>query len=143
MTLVDALQRALEAEHAAVHVYGVLGAQTSASRAPALLGSVDDAYAAHRARRDQLTAFVRDEGAAPVAAAATYTLPPLGSTEAVLSAARELERSAAETYAWLVAQTVAQRRRWAVEALTDAAVRVLTFRGSPEICPGAGEYADR
>ena len=28
-------------------------------------------------------------------------------------------------------------------ALTDAAVRELTFRGSPEIFPGAGEYADR
>ena len=48
-----------------------------------------------------------------------------------------------ETYAWLVANTVGGQRRWAIDALTDAAVRELSYRGSPEIFPGAGEYADR
>ena len=36
MSLVDALQVALAAEHAALHVYGTLGARTSASATPAL-----------------------------------------------------------------------------------------------------------
>ena len=58
-------------------------------------------------------------------------------------AARDLERAGAETYAWLVANTVGPERRWAVQALTSTAVRVLTFRGSPEIFPGADELADR
>ncbi len=143
MTLVDALQRTLEAEHAAVYVYGVLGARTSASATPGLFAAVEDAYAAHRDRRDQLTTFLLDEGATPVAAAPTYSLPRGVTADAVVAAARVLERSAAETYAWLVAHTVERRRRWAVEALTDAAVRVVTFRGGPEIFPGAGEHADR
>lgn len=52
MTVLDALQTTLAAEHAAVHLYGVLGAQTSASATPDLFAAVSDAYAAHRGRRD-------------------------------------------------------------------------------------------
>ena len=144
MTTLGALQTALAAEHAALHVYGVLGAQTSRSATPALYAQVTDAYAAHRARRDELARLVRDEGGTPVAAEPTYEVPaPLGSATRVTEAALVLERSCAETYAWLVANTAGPRRRWAVQALTNTAVRVLTFRGSPEIFPGAGEYADR
>ena len=36
MTPVQALQKALAAEHAAVHLYGLLGAQSSKSRQPSL-----------------------------------------------------------------------------------------------------------
>jgi hypothetical protein len=42
-----------------------------------------------------------------------------------------------------VANTVDERRRWAVQALNEAAVRELAFPGTPEMFPGAGEYADR
>ena len=144
MTTLDALQTALAAEHAALHLYGVLGAQTSRSTTPALHAGVSDAYAVHRGRRDELARLVRDEGGTPVAAEPTYEVPgPLGSASRVTAAALDLERSCAETYAWLVAHTAGSRRRWAVQALTNTAVRVLTFRGSPEIFPGAGEYADR
>ena len=144
MTTRDALQTALAAEHAALHVYGVLGAQTSRSATPVLFADVSEAYAVHRGRRDELTRFVLDQGGTPVAAAPTYEVPdPLGTVERVTRAALELERSCAETYAWLVAHTVGADRRWAVQALTNTAVRVLTFRGSPEIFPGASEYADR
>jgi hypothetical protein len=139
-----ALQRTLAAEHAAVHVYGVLGAQTSRSATPALFAAVSAAYAEHRARRDLLTREVTDLGATPVAAAAAYALPErLGTPDAVNRAARGLEEGCAETYAFLVANSVGARRRWAVEALTNAAVRGLVFRGTPEMFPGADEYADR
>ncbi len=125
-------------------MYGVLGAQTSRSATPVLYADVSEAYAVHRGRRDELTRFVLDEGGTPVASEPTYEIPEsLGSAERVTRTARELERSAAETYAWLVAHTVGPRRRWAGRALTNTAVRVLTFRGSPEIFPGSGEYADR
>lgn len=144
MTAVDALQTTLAGEHAAVHLYGVLGARTSRSATPALYDAVVAAYRTHRERRDALSRFVRDEGAEPVVAEPTYEIPDrLDSVERVTAAALGLERRCAATYAWLVANTVGTRRRWAVTALTDAAVRGLTFRGSPEIFPGAGEYADR
>lgn len=85
-----------------------------------------------------------DQGGTPVAAEPAYDLPErLGSPERVELAALGIERRCATTYAWLVANTAGATRRWAVRALTNTAVRELTFRGSPEIFPGAGEHADR
>ena len=144
MSPVDALQRALAAEHAALHVYGTLGARTSASATPTLFADITAGYNAHRARRDQLTARVRDHGEEPVAAEPAYELPaPLDNPAQVTAAALDVERSCTATYAWLVGQTSGADRQWAVTALTEAAVRELTFRGSPEIFPGGGEHADR
>ena len=61
----------------------------------------------HRGRRDHLTRLVLDEEGTPVASEPTYEIPgPLGSAERVTAAALEIERSCAETYAWLVANTV-------------------------------------
>jgi len=144
MTLLDALQTTLEGEHAAVYVYGVLGARTSQSAEPQLFADVADAYATHRSRRDQLMTMVRDAGGTPSAAEPAYELPePLLTPAQVTRAALQIERACATTYAWLVANSVGPDRRWAINALTNTAVRELTFRGSPEIFPGAGEYADR
>ena len=75
MSQLSALQAVLAAEHAAVYVYGVLGGQTSQSAQPALFAAVDDAYAAHRARRDRLTQQITDLGADPVAAARARACP--------------------------------------------------------------------
>ena len=80
MTALPALQRTLAAEHAAVHVYGVLGAQTSSSSTPALFAAVSSAYAEHRSRRDLLTRAVTDLGATPVAAAARGTTEGTGTS---------------------------------------------------------------
>ncbi|HYH35351.1 MAG TPA: ferritin-like domain-containing protein [Nocardioides sp.] len=140
----EALQRALAAEHAALHLLGTLGARTSASATPQLFADVTAAYAAHRSRRDQLTTRVLDRGAQPVPAAAAYELPDGLDTPAdVTRAALDVERSCTETYAWLVGQTSGGDRRFAITALTNSAVRELAFRGSPEIFPGATELADR
>jgi hypothetical protein len=144
MSTLEAVQATLAAEHAAVYVYGALGAQTSRSTQAALYDDISAAYAQHRARRDLLTRTVVDLGADPVAAAASYELPARLDTPArVMRTARELEEGCAATYAALVANTAGARRRWAVTALNDAAVRVLAFRGTPEMLPGADEYADR
>ena len=48
MSPVDALQRALAAEHAATYVYGAIGAATSVSATPDLFAAVSAAYAEHR-----------------------------------------------------------------------------------------------
>lgn len=137
MTPLDALQTALAAEHAALHVYGALGAKTSASATPQLYAELVAAHRAHRGLRDELTAAVRDAGGEPVAAEAAYELPaPLGTPDAVTRAALDVERACEATYAWTVEQTSGAERRLAVNALTRTAVRALAFRGSPEIFPG-------
>ena len=144
MTETDALQDVLANEHAALYVYGVLGARTSQSAAPDLYGLLRAAYDAHRARRDDLTGIIAADGATPVPAATAYEVPPgPGTADEVTAAALGLERACAAVYATAVANTSAERRSWAVAALNDAAVRELGFRGTPEMFPGAGEYADR
>ena len=144
MSTLEALQKTLAAEHAAVHVYGALGAQTSQASSAELFVAITDAYTQHRGRRDLLTRAVSDLGGTPVAAAPAYELPTGPATPAGIAAAGlAIEQAAAETYAYLVANTAGSQRRWAGQALTDAAVRELAFRGTPEMFPGAGEYADR
>jgi hypothetical protein len=144
MTYVDALRTTLAAEHAAVFVYGALGAQTSQSAEPTLYADLALAYTEHRARRDQLVRMVLDEGAEPVAAEPAYELPAdLSTPDLVMRTALRLEKSCAENHAYLVANSPQERRRWAVNALVMTAVRELAFRGTPEMFPGSDEYADR
>ncbi|MDQ4052714.1 MAG: ferritin-like domain-containing protein, partial [Actinomycetota bacterium] len=134
MSYVDALQTTLASEHAAVFVHGALGAQTSRSGEPALYAAIESAYADHRSRRDQLVTMIRDAGGEPIAAEPAYALPPdLGTPDLVSRRALRLEKSCAETYAYLVANSPQDRRRWAINALTQTAVRELAFRGTPEI----------
>jgi hypothetical protein len=139
----DPLQTALAAEHAAVYEYGVLGAATSASAAPEQYAAVGAAYRDHRDQRDELTAMIREAGGTPVAAEAAYEIPDVRTGAQVDGRAVEIEQACQETYAWVVAGTSGAERHWAVDALQRSAVRVLAFRGSPEIFPGASEYADR
>ncbi|WP_372730143.1 DUF4439 domain-containing protein [Nocardioides sp.] len=144
MSPVAALQTALEAEHAALYLHGVLGARTSAAGAPALFRAVSAAYDAHRGQRDALRREIEDLGAEPVAAAPAYEAPgALGGPSAVAAAALEVERAVARTYAWLVTQSSGETRRRAIGALTQTAVRELSFRGAPEMLPGADEFANR
>jgi hypothetical protein len=145
---VAALQTTLAAEHAAVWVLSVLGGRTSASGSRQLYDAVSAAYVAHRARRDQLTSVLHDVGTDPVAAEAAYDLPrpidgPSPSDRQLAAAALQVEQRCAATYAFLVAQTSGRDRGWAIRALNETAVRELAFRGTPEMFPGAGEYADR
>lgn len=133
----EALQTALEAEHAAVWLYALLGARTSASTEADLHAALTSAYVAHRARRDTLTALVLDDGADPVAAAASYAAPaPLTTPDEVRAAAADAEAGAAATYGFLVASSSGERRRTAVAALRDAAVRGLGFGGAAADLPG-------
>ena len=133
----DALQTALAAEHAAVFVYGALGGQTSQSTDPTLYAEVIDAYVTHRARRDEVIALIEADGHEPVAAEPGYQLPAdLSTAIAVADRALEIERSCAATYAFVVGSTSDAQRKWAVDALLDAAVRELAFGGKPERLPG-------
>jgi hypothetical protein len=144
VTELEALQTTLEAEHAAVYVYGLLGSRTSQAGEPELYAALRAAYEAHRERRDTLIGEIAAMDAVPAPAAPAYTPPQgLDSTDARYASALELERACAETYAALVGATTGERRGEAVDLLNDAAARELSFRGTPEIFPGADEYADR
>ena len=143
----DALQATLAAEHAAVWTYALLGARTSESGSPTLYAAIRAAYSAHHQRRDDLTGEIAALGATPVAAAAAYAVPAgLDTDDGIMAAALALEQGCADTYAALVAATAVDDpdgRRRAIGLLNDGAVRGLSFRGTPEIFPGAAELKDR
>ena len=137
MTPVDALQKALAAEHAAVHLYGVLGGQSSKSRQPALFRRLDRAYEEHRASRDQLSVLVSAKGADPVPSEVDYALPGPTSTPGQIEAvARTIERRVTKTYGELVENTAGKDRRWAIAALDASALRELEFGIAPSNFPG-------
>lgn len=140
MTPVEALQATLAGEHAAVYVYGVLGGRVSASAEPRLSAALRAAYDVHRARRDQVTGMVRAAGSEPVAAEVSYVLPNDADTAArCRRAAADVEQRCAAVYATAVGNTARANRQWAIDALTDAAVRQLGFGVAPSAFPGVPE----
>lgn len=137
MSRLEALQTTLAGEHAALYVYGLLGGRTSRTDSPRLYDQLQAAYAHHRSRRDHLAGLLADEGATPTPAAGGYATPPgIETARGVQAAALAVEEACAATYAYLVAETTQAERQWAVGALTDAAVRSLSFGGAPEPTPG-------
>lgn len=137
MTPVQALQKALAAEHAAVHLYGLLGAQSSKSRQPSLFARLLQAYEVHRDSRDQLTVLISDKGVDPVAAQVDYEVPGGTTTPGQIEAvARTIERRVTRTYGELVANTAGGDRRWAITALDASALREVSFGAAPSNFPG-------
>jgi hypothetical protein len=134
---VDALQRTLAGEHAAVFVLAALGGRTSTLTAPQLRTAIDAAYTTHLEYRDHLRAVIAAAGALPVAAAPAYRLPePLDTREQVAAEALRVERSCVTTYAALVAASAGADRRWAVEAMARTAASQIDLGGRPQALPG-------
>lgn len=137
MKPVAALQATLAGEHAAVWVYGVLGAQASQTRQPSLFDELRAAFELHRRRRDELTVTISRLDAQPVASKASYELPNPARTPAQLNAAAlQVESRLADLYGQQVQSTTRRERAWAVAALADCAVRQLRFGGAPSDLPG-------
>jgi hypothetical protein len=136
---VDALQRTLAAEHAAIFVLAALGGRASTLPPSPLRSALDTTYAGHVERRDQLRTMISDAGGDPVAAEPAYRLPARLTTAAQIAAeALRLERACATTYAALVAATSGAERQWAVDALVTTAVGEPALGGQPEALPGVG-----
>ncbi|MFE6461921.1 ferritin-like domain-containing protein [Streptomyces cinereoruber] len=138
MSVLDATQAALAAEHAAVYGYGVVGGRIGTERR----AEATAAYEAHRARREVLRRAVRDLGGTPAAAAAAYALPfrvtdPAGAVRL----AAVLEDRVAGVYSDLVRATEGPARREAAAALKEAAVRAVRWRGGDVTFPGLAERA--
>jgi hypothetical protein len=133
-----ALQAALGAEHAVVYGYGVVGGKIGDSRR----GEARAAYDAHRARRDELVRAVRDLGGTPEASAAAYALPfTVKDSATAVRLAAELEERVAGVYSDLVRASTGDQRRTAAEALREAAVRAVRWRGESVAFPGLAERA--
>ncbi|MFF9810820.1 ferritin-like domain-containing protein [Streptomyces coeruleorubidus] len=133
-----ALQAALAAEHAAVYGYGAVGGRIAEGQR----AEARTAYDAHRARRDALVREVKDLGGRPVAAAAGYALPfPVPDAQAAVRLAAELEDRVAGVYSDLVRAAGGGRRALAAEALREAAVRAVRWRGESVAFPGLAERA--
>ncbi|BBC32555.1 uncharacterized protein SGFS_038490 [Streptomyces graminofaciens] len=133
-----AVQAALGAEHAAVYGYGVVGGKIGETRQ----SEARAAYDAHRARRDQLERAARDLGGKPAAAAAGYALPfSVTDTDSAVRLAVELEERVAGVYSDLVRAAEGERRAAAAEALREAAVRAVRWRGGSVAFPGLAERA--
>ncbi|WP_420310594.1 ferritin-like domain-containing protein [Streptomyces sp. YS-B37] len=133
-----AVQAALAAEHAAVYGYGVVGGRIREGRRK----EAKTAYDAHRARRDALVREVRDLGGTPVAASAGYALPfPVPDSAAAVQLAAELEDRVAGVYSDLVRAATGGLRGTAAEALREAAVRAVRWRGGSVPFPGLAERA--
>jgi hypothetical protein len=140
MTPLEALQQTLAGEHAAVYVYRALAGRVSTSGDPELAGGLAAAYAVHRGRRDQLVTMVRAASGDPVAADVSYQLPNPSRTAAQLrSGALVTEQRCSDVYASMVGSTARADRQWAIDALTDSAVRQLGFAGAPDSFPGVPE----
>jgi hypothetical protein len=125
---ISALQGALAAEHVAIFGYGVLGAH--------LLGgqrqTADQMWNSHRARRDRLRSYVEAGGAVPVPAAAAYRLPsPVSSSRTAALLAARLEDGVTAGYAGLAGAADPALRRYAAQAMQEATVRAVRWRGSP------------
>ncbi|WP_020122672.1 ferritin-like domain-containing protein [Streptomyces canus] len=134
----EALQKALAAEHAAVYGYGVVGGRIGEARR----AEAKAAYDAHRARRDALVRAVRDLDGKPVAAAPAYALPfPVPDPAAAVRLAADLEDRVAGVWSDVVRATGGERRSTAAEALREAAVRAVRWRGESVAFPGLAERA--
>jgi len=140
VTPLEALQITLAGEHAALYVYGVLGGRVSVSAEPELAKKLTAAYTTHRGHRDQLMSMIRLANADPVVAEVSYELPnPALLPPQLEQAALLLEERCTAVYADLVASTSGAHRQWAINALSDSAVRQLGFDGQPDPFPGVAE----
>ncbi|MFC4374738.1 ferritin-like domain-containing protein [Nocardia halotolerans] len=117
----QAVQRALDAEYAAVYAYGVIAAYANSDRSHL----VAEFSAAHRARRDATVELLEADGTDPGAPDAAYQPPfPVDDPIPAANLAVTVESDCAAAWYAVVEQAVdATVRATATEALTEAAVR--------------------
>lgn len=135
---VDALQRALAAEHAAVWVYGLVTAFLPDGYSHALQRDTT----AHRALRDNTERLLRDAGVTPRVAAPSYQPPkPVTDERSAAALVASAESDAATAWHAVLARSdpdgSGQVRTSAVDALSGAAVRGTAWRDAAGRSPAA------
>ena len=125
------LEALLEATHAAVYGYGVLGARLDEQTRRTAVQAFD----AHRARRDVLSARLRERGATPAPALPAYDVE-VADPAAALALAVRLEEGMGVRWRDLVAGTDDPAlRRLGLAGLQETAVRAVTWRSLAGTAP--------
>ena len=132
---VPLLATLLEAEHATVYGYGVLGARLDDERRE----RARLAHDSHRARRDQLDRLLRERGVDPEPSEPAYEVDAR-TPEAAIALALRLEEGLAVRWRDLVLGTSsgpgdAPLRSLAVAGLTECAVRAAQWRQAAGVVP--------
>lgn len=126
------LNKVLDAEHAAVYAYGVVGARAGGRRSSASAG-----YNAHRARRDQIRALITARGGTPSESGAAYELPfPVIAASDAARLAAVVEDRVTAAYLELAAVGDPALRRLAALAMQECAVRGYGWRPTIADLPG-------
>ncbi len=133
MDALEGLRKALEAEHAAVYAYGVVGARTAGTRRREATAAFD----AHRARRDRLRELIVARGGTPAEPAAGYDLPfPVRTAEDCVRLAALVEERVTAAYLELVAVGDATLRDLAATAMQESTTRAYRWRPRIPDFPG-------
>ena len=132
MSETDLLRTLVEAEHAAIYGYGVLGARL----AEPLRTDAREADDAHRVRRDELATLLRARRTAVPPTQAAYDVQASQQADALALAVR-LEEGMALRWRDLVGGTDDRALRTVgISALTDTAVRAARWRRALGRRPG-------
>ncbi|GAB3555758.1 rubrerythrin [Actinopolyspora lacussalsi] len=138
----QAARKALEAEHAAVWLYGLATAFTEDSK---VRSGIDEAAATHREHRDRTRGLLRAAGVAPPSAEPAYR-PPKTVTDqnSALRALLAAEQDC--SIGWLAVLERSENRQLselALTCLTDAATRATRWRSRLGIEPSASAFPGR
>ncbi|GGK83529.1 hypothetical protein Sme01_17610 [Sphaerisporangium melleum] len=139
------LNKVLDAEHAAVYAYGVIGARLSGGRRSFARAGFD----AHRARRDQIRGLVIARGGTPSEPMAAYQLPfPVATAGDAARLAALIEDRVTAAYLELTAVPDSALRRLAALAMQESTVRgfgwqpvIPALPGHPRPAPAASPTA--
>lgn len=128
---VPLLTTLLEAEHAAVYGYGLLGARLPDDARPHALA----AYDSHRARRDSLAARLVERGGDPEPPPPAYDVD-VSSAEDALALAVLLEEGLCVRWRDLMGGTDdRQLRQLALAGLRECAIRAAQWRKASGVAP--------
>ena len=129
---IDALQVALAAEHAALWAYGLVAAydETAAD-------TVTTMVANHQGTRDVAANLIVSGGATPVGPHPAYTPPqPVTDAASALQLALTIEMDCAGAWRGVIGATDdSALRGTALSALTDSALRMVTWRKQGSLTP--------
>jgi hypothetical protein len=123
----DAYVALLAEEHAAIHLYGVLGPHLPDSLREAARAAYDD----HRRHRDALVQAIERDGGTPAPPRTSYALPsPVSAPGAARALATRIEDSLALRWHAAVGEVAARDRTTVAAALADEAEHLAWLRWS-------------
>jgi len=129
----ERLAAGLAAEHAAVFAYGTVGAYLPAP----LVDGARQAEAEHRRRRDALLLSASNKSQNPAPAEPAYALPfPVVDQATAVRLAVQVEERTAAVWRAALPDTTGEHRKFALDALVDAAQRAARWRRAGGANPG-------